>query len=95
MIRHTHEEVALKAAETFAVVRAFMKAFACVIAQIDDMPPRAKTTTFAIQLLEELGSTELGHFTDEQVELYDSMLGMLKNDIAEAVENREILKNPH
>ena len=45
----------MKAEETFAVVRAFMKAFACVIAQIEDMPPSAKTTTFAIQLLEELG----------------------------------------
>ena len=80
--------------DTFAVVRAFMKAIASVIASIEDMPPSAKTIEFAVQLTDELQSELPDHFNAEQKKLFAQLSTMLKHDIEKARENREILKNP-
>ena len=79
---------------TLEVIRKFMQAIACAVANVEDLPPGKLATEFTVNLMDEIRSTPPEHFTASQVELFELMVTTLKDDIAEAIENREILKNP-
>ena len=81
--------------DTFDVVGAFMKAIATVIAGLDDVRAGRTTEVAAMEALDAVLSIAPEHLTAEQVKMFEQMSAMLKGDIQKAVENRELLKNPH
>ncbi len=81
--------------DTLAVVHAFMKGIATMIAGLDEDLREGRTTeAVAIEALDAVSSIAHESLTPEQVKLFGQMSAMLKDDIQKAVEYRELLKNP-
>ena len=79
--------------ETFEVTRAFISAIAAIMVHTDEIPPEERTTKRFIARMELIPSHTPG-FTPEQMKLLKQLVDILKHDLAQATENRELLKKP-
>ena len=80
--------------EGYAAVKSFIRAIATVIVHREGAEPSEQTTAFFLERMERLMSANPDYLTPDQTKLASNLFEVLKDAIDQAIENREILKNP-